>query len=183
MKYSNGFKARMVQRMTGRDRISATRLSEEIGVSQGTLSRWLREAGTEVKRGNGVKTSIPPSTGARSVRPEDLPAAEKLRLVKEAAELRGEELGAFLRQHGLHEVQLEEWRRKVEEAALGALGTPKRGRRRQSPEAKQIRKLQREIDRKDKALAEVTALLALKKKLEALYGEDEDDSTTRTSER
>jgi len=178
VKYSKGFKARMVRRMTGRDRISAARLSEEIGVSQPTLSRWLREAAKEAKRGNGVETTTAPR-GSRSVRPEDLPPAEKLRLVKEAAELHGEELGAFLRRHGLHDVQLKQW----EEAALSALEPPKKKRRRQSPEAKQIRKLQRELDRKDKALAEVTALLALKKKLEALFGEDEDDSTTRTSGR
>ena len=178
MKYSKGFKARMVRRMTGRDRISAARLSEEIGISQPTLSRWLREAGEEAKRGNGVKTTTAP-TGPRVVRPEDLSAAEKLRLVKEAAELRGEELGAFLRRHGLHEVQLKQW----EEAALSALETPKKTRRRQSPEAKQIQRLQRELDRKDKALAEVTALLALKKKLELLFGEDGDDDTTRTSGR
>lgn len=113
------------------------------------------------------------------MRPEDLPAAEKLRLVREAAQLSEEELGAFLRRHGLHEAELEEWRRKVEEAALGALQKPRKGRKRQSPETKRIRELERELSRKDKALAEVTALLALKKKLDALLGDGDDDTTTR----
>ena len=178
MKYSNRFKARMVGRMTGRDRVSATRLSEDVDVSQNTLSRWLRQATEEAKRGNGVETATRPK-GPRAVRPEDLPAAEKLRLVKEATELPDKELGAFLRQHGLHQAQLEQWRQK----ALSALKKPKRGRRRQSPEAKRIQELERELDRKDKALAEVTALLALKKKLDLLFGEGGDDDTTRTSGR
>jgi len=78
----------------------------------------------------------------------------------------------------LHEAQLEEWR----QAALSALDKPKKGRRRKSPEAKKVEQLQQELDRKDKALAEVTALLVLKKKLDALLGGG-DESTTPGSER
>ena len=50
MKYSNGFRARMIARMAGPERVSATRLAEEVGVTQTTLSRWLREASGEEKR-------------------------------------------------------------------------------------------------------------------------------------
>ena len=174
MKYSNGLKGRMIQRMSGPDRISATQLAKEVGVSQHTLSRWLREASQEnnVKRNGHVAPQRP-------TRPDDRPPAEKFRLVMEAAALPEDELGAFLRRNGLHEAQLEEWR----QAALGALDKPKKGRYRKSPEAKKVEQLERELDRKDKALAEVTALLALKKKLEMLFGEGEGESTTRRSER
>jgi transposase-like protein len=172
--YSDGLKLRMVQRMSGSDPISATKLSREVGVSQQTLSLWLRKA-SEVKneKRNGHVT--------RS-RPDDRPAGEKFRLVMEASALSDEELGAFLRRNGLHEAQLEEWRQKVEEAALRALGKPNKSLGRKSPEAKRIDQLEGELNRKDKALAEVTALLALKKKLEILLG-DEDESTTPSSER
>ena len=176
MRYSNEFKARMVRRLIGRDGVSANRLSEEVGVPQNTLSRWLREFKKEAKRGNGVEETTLP-TGSRSVRPDDRSAAEKLRLVKEASQLSGEDLGAFLREHGVHEAQLRQW----EEAALSALQAPKKNRRQRSAEAKKIRRLERELDRKDKALAEVTALLALKKKLDLLFGEDGGDDTPRTS--
>ena len=177
MQYTNGFKARMIQRMSGQERISATQLSKEVEVSQNTLSRWLREAREEkaVKRNGNVVRQLP-------VRPDDLPPTEKLRLVMEASTLSDDELGEFLRRNGIHATQLQQWRQKVEEAALGALGKPKKGRRRKSPEAKKVEQLERELDRKDKALAEVTALLALKKKLNALLG-DEDESTTWRNER
>jgi len=46
---------------------------------------------------------------------------------------------------------------------------------------KRIRKLERELARKEKALAEAAALLVLKKKLEHLQ-EDEDDDTDEGSE-
>lgn len=175
MRYSTGFKSRMVRRLTGPGRISANKLAEDVGVSQNTLSRWLREASKEenVKRGNHSQP--------RPVRPEDLSPAEKLQVVMEAASLSEDELGAFLRRRGLHEAQLEEWRKKIEEAALGALGKPKKARRAKSPEAKRILELERELNRKDKALAEVTALLALKKKLDALLGVEDDDTKPRSA--
>jgi transposase-like protein len=162
----------MVRRMTGRDRISANKLSEEVGVHQSTLCRWLRYAAEEKNvKGNG---HVPPQ---HPVRPDDLPPGEKLLLVMEAAQLSEEELGAFLRRHGLHEAQLEEWR----EAALGALQKPKKRKPGKSPEAKRIKELERELTRKEKALAEVTALLALKKKLDALLGDEDDDTTPRSA--
>jgi transposase-like protein len=174
LKYSSGLKARMIQRMSGPDSISATMLAKEVGISQNTLSRWLREAGKGkrlVKRnGHPVKE--------RAMRPDDLPPIEKLRLVMEASLLSEDELGEFLRRNGIHGAQLEQWR----QAALSALAKPKLGRRRKSPEEKRVEQLERELNRKDKALAEVTALLALKKKLETLLG-DGDESTTRRSER
>ena len=183
MNYSNGFRARMVQRMAGPESISAFKLAEEIGVHQTTLSRWLREVPGEEKRNQrGKKVKSAQVKERLSVRPDNLPPAEKFRLVMEASTLSDDELGAFLRRNGLHEAQLEEWRQKVEESALGALGNPKKARRQKSLEEKRVRQLERELNRKDKALAEVTALLALKKKLETLFG-DEDEGTTPRSER
>ena len=183
MKYSNGFRARMVQHMVGPEGIGAIKLAEEIGVHQTTLSRWVREASGEEKRERrGENVESAQVRERLSVRPDDLPPAEKYRLVMEASTLSEDELGAFLRRNGLHEAQLQEWRQKVEEAALGALGSPKKRRRGKSPEAKRVEQLERELNRKDKALAEVTALLALKKKLEMLLG-DEDESTTPRSAR
>jgi len=44
--YSEGFKSRMVQRMSGPEGVSASMLSADVGVGQPTLSRWLRESGT-----------------------------------------------------------------------------------------------------------------------------------------
>ena len=117
----------------------------------------------------------------RPMRPDDLTAAEKLRLVMEAAGLSDDELGAFLRRNGLHQAQLEEWWCKIEEAARSALEKPKRRSKRTSPEAKGIRELERELNRKDKALAEVAALPALKKKLDALMEDGDDDTTARSA--
>jgi hypothetical protein len=104
---------------------------------------------------------------------------EKVRVVAAAAQLKDEELGEFLRREGLHSAQLEEWR----EGIVTALGGP--APRTRNPDAKRVRELEREVARKDKALAEVTALLVLEKKLQALFGTSagEGDSTDDPSEK
>ena len=53
-------------------------------------------------------------------------------------------------------------------------GTDKKAQKQQRDSRKTIKKLQAEIRRKDRVLAETTSLLVLSKKLEALYGEDPD---------
>jgi transposase len=91
--------------------------------------------------------------------------------VHEARGLQGDALGAWLRQQGLHEADLASWRDQAEQAALAALG----GRRQRNAEQKRVRKLESELKRKDKALAEAAALLMLSKKVQALWGDHEDD--------
>jgi transposase-like protein len=86
------------------------------------------------------------------------------------------ELGEFLRKNGIHGAQLEQWRKE----ALAGLGAPLRQRStKNSPEAKKIRELEREVTRKDKALAETAALLVLKKKAQAIWGDEDDDTIPR----
>ena len=152
MGYTDGFKARMVRRMAGPEGISATALAKEVGVSQATLSRWLREARTVEPVGGGQNK---PKGGAKS--PRRWAPEEKLRVLLEASKLSGEELGGFLRAEGLHTAQLEEWRRLAIEGLAGAM--PRKSPRK-APEARRVRQLEKELLRKDKALAEVTALLA-----------------------
>ena len=104
-------------------------------------------------------------------RPQDWSAEEKLEVVMEAGRLSEEDIGEFLRRKGLHEAQLKEWR----EAVLGALGSRKAA----SPgkgEARRIHELERELRRKDKALAETAALLVLQKKVQAIWGDGDDDT-------
>ena len=161
--YSPAFKARVVQRLVGPRAISANRLALSVGVSQETLSRWLREAHSV----EGMTTT------KRRIK---WTGAEKLRVVIAAQGLSETELGALLRREGLHAAQLTEWRT----AAETALGTPAvRVKPGPSVETPRIQALERERRRKDRALAETAALLVLKKKVRAIWG-DADDTTAPT---
>lgn len=164
VEYSEAVRAKMVRKMLPPGAVSANSLAAETGMNQSTLSRWLKEARTQ---------------GVMDKPAKKWTTLERLRVVVEASKLSDAELGEFLRREGLHEAQLKEWR----EAADAMFTEAARSRKKKSPEAKRIKHLERELRRKEKALAEAAALLLLQKKARALglLG-DVDDDTTEESE-
>jgi len=181
VRYSETFKGKMVEKMTGSNGRSATSLSEDVGVSQASLSRWLKRAATvpAVTKKKTTKSKRRRSVTSRTTkRPQDWTPERKLEVVLEAAALGDDALGEFLRRKGLHEAQLEQWRKQLTEAAAEVFGS--RQRKKTSPEVKRIRELEKELLRKDKALAEAAALIVLKKKVLAIWGDEDDDTGPRS---
>ena len=173
--YSESFRKRMIEKLTGPHARTATALATEVGVSQATLSRWLKGAGTVGRTMSPLDDTTP--TPPPTKRPQDWTAEEKWALMTEAVTVPEAELGAFLRRKGVHEAHLVEWRA----AALAGLQRPSRQQRKAAHrEKQQIRQLERELRRKDKALAEAAALLVLKKKARAIWGDEDDDTTPRS---
>ena len=181
MKYPDRFKMAMVQRMAGEDPMTAGALSREVGVPQTTLSRWLRQA--SVVGGNGCRdTTIGFLRSYSGVHmshksPGNWKPEEKMNAVLEASSLPEEEIGAFLRSKGIHDIDLQKWRKEMLSGLKKASSAKKPGGK--SPEAKRVRELERELNRKEKALAEAAALLVLKKKARAIWGDGEDDTPQR----
>lgn len=168
MEYTASVRSSMVRKMAGPRAKSATALARETGIAQPTLSRWLREAGSV----RGVNAHEPEETPRR--RPQDWTLEEVLAAVLEASGLSGEELGAFLRRKGIYQTHLDEWRARLAGAVKGE-AKPK-GR---SPDARRVQELEKEIRRKDKALAEAAALLVLQKKVRELLGGGDESTPPR----
>ena len=172
MTYSIAFKAGLIKRMTGRGAVTAAALSEETGVSRATLSHRKRRASRLLSVADDEVPSKP------SKRVQDWTPEEKLRAVTEASALAEADLGAYLRRRGLHSEQLETWRTDVLTALSGGAVQGRRATR----DRRELRRLEREVRRKDRALAETTALLVLKKKFNALFEEEDDGTTERSDE-
>ncbi len=171
MTYTEGFKARQVRRMAGPEGITTGALEREIGVPQPTLSRWLRAAS------NVEAMTDKPRKKESSPRRKRWTPEEKLRVLGRATALGEEELGAFLRSEGLHEALLRQW----QGAATAALAGPSTSRRsKKSPEATRIKELGRDLRRKEKALAEMAALITLQKEVRAIWGDGGDDTDTES---
>ena len=93
MKYPETFKEKMILRMSGPSAVSANTLSEEVGVSQTSLSQWLRDAaGVESVAKRMKDKTVRAKVGKR---PQDWTAEEKLEAVMESASLSEEELVIF----------------------------------------------------------------------------------------
>lgn len=167
--YNKQFKAKVIQQALLPGAPGITELSRSTGVPQSTLWKWIETAKLHAM-------SVPPKPPEPPKRPDERRPEEKLRIVLAAHGLSEDELGAFLRREGVHEADLAEWRQALQEAALASLGGPASTAAKEKADAKRIRELEAEVRRKDKALAETAALLILKKKVLAIWGDGDDDT-------
>ena len=108
-------------------------------------------------------------------RPQDKSAEEKLKIVIEAEAVAEDQLGAFLRRNGIHEAQLREWRSMM----LSGLQKPARPSSKTSGETRRINELEKQLLRKDKALAEAAAILILQKKVQSIWGGEDEPTDKR----
>ena len=99
---------------------------------------------------------------------------DKFAAVLETAALNEADLAEYCRKRGLYPAQIATWRSACEQAndwdraSTARLGQPTKNKK------KRIKDLERELARKDRALAETAALLVPRKKAAAIWGGDED---------
>ncbi len=132
---------------------SADAVAREIGVGAHTLERWRSEA------------------LSRPARERVWTAAARFDAVLTTAALDEAGKSAWCRTHGVHLHELTNWR----QSATQALATPEEARaspQQTAHDRRRIKELERELHRKDKALAETAALLVLSKKVEAIFNRD-----------
>ena len=107
--------------------------------------------------------------------PENWPAEAKLAAVIETATFSEVELSQYCREKGLYPEQVKAWRKACLDGQTVAMRQSQSERVQTKVDRKRIRDLERELNRKEKALAEAAALLVLRKKLNTLWGDDGDN--------
>lgn len=100
-------------------------------------------------------------------------AKAKLAAVIQTAAMNEAERSEYCRKHGLYPEQIEAWKAAFE-ASDPAESAPS-SKSDLAAERKKSRALEKELRRKEKALAEAAALLSLSKKAQAIWGTNEDD--------
>jgi transposase len=160
--YSEEFKKSAVKKVLQRGRRSVGSIIDECGVAASTLYKWQQEFAnvSDMKK--------------TSKRPQDRSAEEILKAVIEFEKLTEDKRGEFLRKEGLHAEHIELWREQIK-AALRPAKQSQAERSERGEDRRKIRELEKELRRKDKALAETTALLVLKKKADLIWGTGDDE--------
>ena len=102
-------------------------------------------------------------------------AEAKFAVVLETAAMSESQLSEYCRSKGLYPEQVKAWKQACIQGQLSEAERRKQEREQAKEDKKKIKELERELKRKEKALAETAALLVLRKKLNALWGEKEDD--------
>ena len=164
MNYSQEFKDAMLRRMLPPNNESITKISREEGISEQTLRNWRDQA-----RRNGYAA---PGTDAA---PDDWSTQDKFLVVVETAGMNETELAAYAREKGLYVEQIKAWKDACVNANGGVAQEAARLNKELKASEKERRKLEKELQYKDKALAETAALLTLSKKARAIWGDPEDE--------
>ncbi len=158
MGYSRAVKVSVLKQVLPPASKSISMVSQDVGIDDQTIRNWIKqlEAGTL----SGIEESSP----------RYLTVKEKYQLIKEAASIGEDDRGSFLRERGLHSEHLTLWDQELRE-----LMDKKSDKKEQELKVlkKKVIELEKDLQRKEKALAETVALLVLKKKLGDLMKEHE----------
>ena len=153
-RYGQAFKDRAVARLLPPESAAVEVVAREMGVGAVTLERWREHAQSRPARGRAWT------------------AAGRLEAVITTASMDEAGKSVWCREHGVYPGELDQWRT----SAAAALAEPEEARA--SPQAtrqdkKRIKELERDLLRKDRALAETAALLVLSKKVAAIFNKGE----------
>jgi hypothetical protein len=157
------FRRAAVEKFHHRGSRSVEEVALGLGVSSWSLYHWSKGYGSS----EGMK---------KNRRPAERSVQEKLKAVIEFEGLEGEKQGEYLRREGLHSDHIAGWKKSME-AGLesGSVGLSAVSRSEWAADKKRIKELERDLGRKDRALAETTALLVLKKKADLIWGSGENE--------
>ena len=155
-RYGQAFKERAVARLLPPESASIQQVSQELGISVATLERWRADA------------------LATPTRERVWAAAARLQAVITTAAMDEAQRSAWCRENGVYPTELQQWKDSAT-AALSEAPEERVTAQQSRDSKKRIKELERDLRRKEKALAETTALLVLSKKFEAILQRDEEE--------
>jgi transposase-like protein len=159
---SDEFRRAAVEKFHSRGHRSVEEIAQVLGVSSWSLYHWAKRYGNP----EGVN---------KQRRPGERSGQEKLKAVIEYEGLPEDKRGEYLRREGLQSEHIEGWKKSMEAGLGGGNKLSAADRSERAADKKKIQELERELRRKDKALAETTALLVLKKKADLIWGGGENE--------
>ena len=151
-RYSETFKGRAVARLLPPEAASVELVARETGILVGTLLRW---------QGN---------VSALSARGRTMPTAARFDAIIATDVMNESSKNAWCREHGVYPAELAQWRSIAAAALADPVPKPASANTQQiRQDKKRIKELEHDINRKNAALAETTALLVLAKKLSVIF--------------
>ncbi len=157
--HSPEFKEQALLKARNRGKRSVLSIATELNMSPGTLKRWVLDSAKAGEQASGeTRPALDGPAAAWS-------PAQRLTALQESYPLNGPALAGWCRERGVFEHQLAQWR---EDFCTPAVPASREASGAFRELQRQHEQLQRELRRKEKALAEVAALLVLQKNFQAL---------------
>lgn len=163
-RYTAEMKKAILNRMMPPNNESVSQLSKELGITEPTLYKWRKEA--------RIAGNPTPGDGQSS---EQWSSEDKFLVVMETYTMNQADLAEYCRKKGLYKEQIEAWRDSCLSANGRESGQTKQLNQELKEEKKRAKTLEKDLRKKEKALAEAAALLLLRKKAQAIWGDQEDE--------
>ncbi len=164
-KFTQAFKIQAVEKALIRtEGVSVLEIAESLGVGYSTLQKWI------VKSKNNEFEPAEPIT--KEKRPQDWTQEERLNIVIECGSLSEAAVSERCRSQGLYPYHLKQW--KEDFSTETSMNTETKKQTETKKLRNEIKELKKDLNRKNKALAETAALLVLQKKVNAIWGNSED---------
>ncbi len=161
--YTNEFKNSILNRLEQNETVAS--LSEELNISKSTIYQWVRT-------NNKKQKNNPINLKSRN----NWSSQDKFHVVLETATLSENELAEYCRRKGIYVEEIKSWKEQCLNANMISIKEdPEKLKSILKEEQQKNKELQRELTRKEKALAETAALLVLRKKAQAIWGDEEEE--------
>lgn len=154
----------VLKRMMPPHNESIRSLHLEFGISEQSLYNW---------RSKERKLGFP--TPGNNQVSDQWSSEDKFLIVMETYVLNEIELAEYCRKKGLYKAQILEWRESCLSANARSLHQSKQVTQELKEEKKRIKELEKDLRKKEKALAEAAALLLLRKKAQSIWGDSEEE--------
>jgi transposase-like protein len=171
-KFTKGFKIQAVEKALNRSpEITLVEISETLGVSRSALQRWITQSRNhQLDSPSGNEHSSLSTMTTKEKRPQDWTLEERLNLIIESHGLSEQVISELCRSQGLFPHHIAEWNQHF----MRGLATESNNQTSIKTLRSEIKSLNKDLNRKNKALAETAALLVLQKKVNAIWGNSED---------
>lgn len=169
-KFSQSFKIQAVQKALNRsDSVSIPDIALSLGIARSTLQRWITEAREQKLESKTVGDNMM----KQEKKPQDWSTEERFNLILRCDGLEVEAINELCREQGIYPHHIKQWKEDFVTGNIAKKGHSKGAETK--PLKQEIKALKKELNRKEKALAETAALLVLQKKVHDIWGTDEDN--------
>ncbi len=159
--YTKDFKDKLIKLMLPPENRSVKELVDEYGIHEQTLYKWRKEAKSKgvVYQDNGT---------SRQKYSKEM----QFQIIIETSSLNNNDLSEYCRRKGIYAEEIEAWKKAFVTGETDEQSKMKQELKEKDAELKSTKK---ELNRKEKALAEAAALLVLRKKMHAIWDLDEEN--------
>ncbi len=164
--FTQAFKVQSVEKAFSRGADQTLeKIADDLGVGYSTLQKWIRLAKKN-------KLEKPETIMSKEKSPQDWNKTQRFEAILHCHRLNDEQVSSYCRENGIYPHHIKAWKT---EFLSGDKASESLSRQAQKKLKQENKRLQKELNRKDRALSETAALLVLSKKCQAIWGEKEVD--------